>query len=145
MRLRSLLFVPGDRPDRMEKALGAGADALILDLEDAVAPDAKPAAREAACSAAASGEYGRRTLTIRANGIGTEWHDDDLAAAAEAGPAAVVVPKEGATLTSDAVLEHTRSLLAGFKTPKYVVVADALPKNPSGKILKRELRERYAS
>src|SRR3546814_14291550 len=45
--LHSLLFVPGDRPDRMEKALGLGADALILDLEDAVAPDAKPAAREA--------------------------------------------------------------------------------------------------
>jgi citrate lyase subunit beta/citryl-CoA lyase len=45
MRLRSLLFVPGDRPDRMEKALGLGADALILDLEDAVAPSAKPEAR----------------------------------------------------------------------------------------------------
>jgi fatty-acyl-CoA synthase len=58
--------------------------------------------------------------------------------------AAVVVAKEGATLTSDAVLEHARSLLAGFKTPKYVVVADALPKNPSGKILKRELREEHA-
>ncbi|HVL21913.1 MAG TPA: aldolase/citrate lyase family protein, partial [Amaricoccus sp.] len=47
MRLRSLLFVPGDRPDRMEKALGAGADALILDLEDAVAPAARPEARKA--------------------------------------------------------------------------------------------------
>lgn len=47
MRLRSLLFVPGDRPDRMEKALRTGADALILDLEDAVAPSAKLAAREA--------------------------------------------------------------------------------------------------
>ena len=58
--------------------------------------------------------------------------------------AAVVVPKEGATLTSDAVLEHTRSLLAGYKTPKYLVVADALPKNPSGKILKRQLREEHA-
>jgi fatty-acyl-CoA synthase len=58
--------------------------------------------------------------------------------------AAVVVPQEGVTLTPDAVLEHTRSLLAGFKTPKYVVVADALPKNPSGKILKRRLREDHA-
>ena len=58
--------------------------------------------------------------------------------------AAVVVPQEGATLTPDAVLEHTRSLLAGFKTPKYVVVADALPKNPSGKILKRQLRDEHA-
>ncbi len=56
-------------------------DGLILDLEDAVAPDAKPAAREAACAAAASGEYGRREVTIRVNGVDTEWHADDLAAA----------------------------------------------------------------
>ncbi|GAA4708618.1 acyl-CoA synthetase [Nocardioides conyzicola] len=58
--------------------------------------------------------------------------------------AAVVVPKPGAALTPDAVIEHTRSVLAGFKTPKYVVVVDALPKNPSGKILKRELRAEHA-
>ena len=58
--------------------------------------------------------------------------------------AAVVVPKDGATLTGDDVIAHTRSVLAGFKTPKYVVVADALPKNPSGKILKRRLREEHA-
>ena len=59
--------------------------------------------------------------------------------------AAVVVPKPGSTLTPDAVIEHTRSLLAGYKTPKYVVVVDALPKNPSGKILKRQLREEHAA
>ncbi len=58
--------------------------------------------------------------------------------------AAVVVPKEGVTLTSDQVLEHSRSVLAHYKAPKYVVVAEALPKNPSGKILKRELREEHA-
>jgi fatty-acyl-CoA synthase len=57
---------------------------------------------------------------------------------------AVVVPKEGVTLTAEQVVEHSRSVLAGFKTPKYVVVADALPKNPSGKILKRALREQHA-
>ncbi|UYM06879.1 fatty acyl-CoA synthetase [Solicola gregarius] len=57
---------------------------------------------------------------------------------------AVVVPKSGAGLTSDDVISHARSALAGFKTPKYVVVADALPKNPSGKILKRELRTAHA-
>jgi fatty-acyl-CoA synthase len=58
--------------------------------------------------------------------------------------AAVVVPKEGATLTSERVVEHARSVLAGYKAPKYVVVADALPKNPSGKILKRQLRDQHA-
>ena len=68
-------------------------DALILDLEDAVAPDAKPAAREAACAAARSGAYGDRELTIRVNAAGTAWHDDDLAAASAAGPDAIVVPK----------------------------------------------------
>ncbi|MEX0426837.1 fatty acyl-CoA synthetase [Nocardioides sp. DS6] len=58
--------------------------------------------------------------------------------------AAVVVPKAGATLTAEQVIDHTRACLAGFKTPKYVVVADALPKNPSGKILKRQLRDEHA-
>ena len=58
---------------------------------------------------------------------------------------AVVVPKEGVELTSEAVIAHARSVLAGYKTPKYVVVADALPKNPSGKILKRQLREEHAA
>ncbi len=57
---------------------------------------------------------------------------------------AVVVPKEGVTLTPEDVLAHARSVLAGFKAPKYVVVADALPKNPSGKILKRQLRDEHA-
>lgn len=57
---------------------------------------------------------------------------------------AVVVPKPGAELTEQAVIEHTRSHLAGYKTPKHVVIADALPKNPSGKILKRQLREEHA-
>jgi fatty-acyl-CoA synthase len=57
--------------------------------------------------------------------------------------AAAVVPKAGASLTSQAVIEHTRSVLAGYKCPKYVVVVDALPKNPSGKIVKRQLREKH--
>ncbi len=58
---------------------------------------------------------------------------------------AVVVPKPGATLTEQDVVAHTRTVLAGFKTPKHVVIAQALPKNPSGKILKRALREEHAS
>lgn len=57
---------------------------------------------------------------------------------------AVVVPKEGATVTADEIVEHTRGRLAGYKTPKFVVIADQLPKNPSGKILKRQLREEHA-
>jgi fatty-acyl-CoA synthase len=58
---------------------------------------------------------------------------------------AVVVPKPDASLTADTVLSHARQHLAGYKCPKYVVFADALPKNPSGKILKRELRAQHAT
>ena len=91
--LRSVLYMPSSNERALEKAKAIACDGLILDLEDAVAPDAKPGAREAACAAAASGEYGRRTVAIRVNGIGTEWHEADLDAAAKAGPDAVVVPK----------------------------------------------------
>lgn len=90
---RSVLYMPGANERALEKAQSIPADALILDLEDAVAPDAKPEARERACAAATSGAYGRREVAIRANGIGTPWHDDDLRAIAAAGPAAVVIPK----------------------------------------------------
>ena len=57
---------------------------------------------------------------------------------------AAVVPKSSASLTPEAVVAHCRSRLAGFKTPRHVVVVESLPKNPSGKLLKRDLRERYA-
>ena len=57
---------------------------------------------------------------------------------------AAVVPKPAAELAEDDIRRHCREVLAGFKVPKFVVVVDGLRKNPSGKILKRELRERYA-
>ena len=97
---RSVLYMPGSNARALEKAKSLPVDALLLDLEDAVAPDAKPAAREAACAAAASGDYGRRELTIRVNAADTEWHTDDLEAACAAGPDAIVVPKVG---SADAV------------------------------------------
>ena len=130
--LRSVLYMPSSNERALEKAKSIACDGLILDLEDAVAPDAKPAAREAACAAAASGEYGRRTVTIRVNGIGTEWHDADLAAAAQAAPAAVVVPKVNsaeevhqlvATLEKHGAPDHTK-LWAMIETP--VAVLDVL-------------------
>jgi citrate lyase subunit beta/citryl-CoA lyase len=90
---RSVLYMPASNHRALEKAKSIPCDALILDLEDAVAPDAKAAARDAACAAAASGEYGAREVTIRVNGIGTEWHAADMVAVCDAGPDAVVVPK----------------------------------------------------
>ncbi|ASR33685.1 malyl-CoA thiolesterase [Prauserella marina] len=90
---RSVLYMPGANERALEKAKSLPADALILDLEDAVTPEAKASARERVCGAAASRAYGRREVTIRVNGIETEWHDADLRAAAQAGPDAVVIPK----------------------------------------------------
>ncbi|WP_308188343.1 CoA ester lyase [Nocardioides sp. R-C-SC26] len=107
--LRSVLYMPSSNAKALEKAKTLPVDGIIFDLEDAVAPDAKPEARAAAAAAVASGEYGRRTLTIRVNGIGTQWHDDDIIAASQAGPHAIVVPKVNSA-------EEVRQLVAAMET-----------------------------
>ena len=97
MRLRSLLFVPGDRPDRMEKALSYGADALILDLEDSVTLVAKPKARLATANFLRQAR-GRTPLLVRINPLGSGLMDDDLAAILDVPPEGLVLPKaEGAS------------------------------------------------
>lgn len=90
---RSVLYMPAANERALEKAKTIAADAIIFDLEDAVAPDAKPDARLKAVAAVQSGEYGNRELTIRCNGLDTEWGADDIAAAGAANPSAVVIPK----------------------------------------------------
>ena len=105
---RSVLYMPASNERALEKAKTLPVDALILDLEDAVAPDAKDLARENACAAARSGEYGRRELTIRVNAAGTQWHEADLAAVCAAGPDAVVVPKVDSA-------QEVRSLVAAME------------------------------
>jgi citrate lyase subunit beta/citryl-CoA lyase len=92
---RSVLYMPAANERALEKAKTIPADAIIFDLEDAVAPDAKDAARANAVAAASSSEYGSRELTIRCNGLDTPWGVDDLAAAAQSGASAVVIPKVG--------------------------------------------------
>lgn len=89
---RSYLFVPGDRPERFEKALGSVADAVVVDLEDAVAPSAKPAARAAVAALFASTSDADR-LVVRINDESTPWFDDDLALLRDAGVRAVMLPK----------------------------------------------------
>ena len=106
---RSVLYMPGANARALEKATTIPCDGLILDLEDSVAPDDKAAAREAVCAAASSGEYGTREVTIRVNAIGTEWHESDLRAAAQAGPDAIVVPKVESA-------EEVRSLVAAMES-----------------------------
>jgi len=100
---RSVLYMPAANERALEKAKAIPADAIIFDLEDAVAPDAKPTARDQAVAAVGSGAYGRRELTIRCNGLATPWGADDVAAAAAARPAAVVIPKVDALATLDDV------------------------------------------
>jgi citrate lyase subunit beta / citryl-CoA lyase len=96
--LRSALYMPGSNARALEKARTLAADVIILDLEDAVAPDAKTAARAQVCSAVAAGGFGHRQIVIRINGIGTPWFADDIAAAVQAGPDAILVPKVSSPL-----------------------------------------------
>jgi citrate lyase subunit beta/citryl-CoA lyase len=93
MTLRSALYLPASNARAIEKARGLAADAIILDLEDAVAPDAKLLAREQALGAAREGGFGSRLLVLRVNGLDTEWGEADCRAAADAGFDAVVLPK----------------------------------------------------
>lgn len=90
---RSCLYMPGANARALEKAKGLVTDSIIFDLEDAVAPEAKVDAREAVCAAVKAGGYGNRELVIRINGTDTEWGHDDLKAAVEAGPDAILAPK----------------------------------------------------
>jgi citrate lyase subunit beta/citryl-CoA lyase len=99
---RSALYLPASNARAVEKARTLPADVIILDLEDAVAPEAKPDARAAAVAAVKAGGFGRREVVIRVNGLSTPWGKDDLAAAAEAGPDAVLVPKIGSVADVDA-------------------------------------------
>ena len=90
---RSALYMPAVKPRVLAKGPQSAADAIILDLEDAVAPDAKAAARAEALKALSELDYGYRIRALRINGSGTEWHADDVAAAAKARPDVLVLPK----------------------------------------------------
>jgi citrate lyase subunit beta/citryl-CoA lyase len=102
---RSVLYMPGANTRALEKARTLAADALIFDLEDAVAPDAKEAARANVVSAAAGRSYGKREVVIRANGLNTEWGREDIIAIAGSGADAVLVPKLESAADVTAVVE----------------------------------------
>ena len=89
---RSVLFMPGSNAHALEKARTLPADALILDLEDAVAPDAKETARAQVCAAVRAG-FGKREVIVRINALSTPWGAKDLVAAAAVGPDAILLPK----------------------------------------------------
>src|SRR5919197_5711666 len=129
---RSVLYMPGANERALEKAKTLPADALILDLEDAVAPDSKVDARKRVCAAVSSGDYGRREVAIRVNGLDTQWHADDIRAAAEVGPAAVLVPKVNSPAEVRAIEhslarapEHT-AIWAMIETPIAMLHAESI-------------------
>lgn len=90
---RSVLYMPGSNARAIEKARSLPADGVILDLEDAVAPDAKTEARKQVAEAVKAGGFGAREVFIRVNAIDTPWHAEDLNAAARAAPDGILVPK----------------------------------------------------
>jgi citrate lyase subunit beta/citryl-CoA lyase len=109
---RSALYLPASNPRALAKARTLPADVIILDLEDAVAPEAKEAAREAAISAVNEGGFGNREVVIRANGLDTPWGAQDLAAIARSRADAVLVPKvcgAGDIARQDAALAEARA------------------------------------
>jgi citrate lyase subunit beta/citryl-CoA lyase len=110
---RSMLYMPGANARALEKAKTLPADSLILDLEDAVAPDAKAAARKQVIEAVKGGGYGQRELVIRMNSLDTGWGHEDVLALANAGAHAILIAK----VESAEQVQHVEALLAEYKAP----------------------------
>ncbi|WP_346912115.1 CoA ester lyase [uncultured Roseibium sp.] len=111
---RSALYMPGSNTRALEKAKSLDVDCLILDLEDAVAPDMKAEARSQIVTAVQGGGYGDREVVIRINGLDTAWGEDDLKAAIDAKPDAILIPK----VNSPADLERAAHKLALGNAPQ---------------------------
>jgi citrate lyase subunit beta/citryl-CoA lyase len=122
---RSVLYMPGSNARALEKAKTLPVDAVILDLEDSVAPDAKEAARDQVVAAVKAGGFGSREVVIRVNGVDTPWHADDLSAAAHAAPDAILVPKVASPGTLELIgrrlldmgTDHKTRIWAMIETP----------------------------
>ena len=132
---RSALYMPGANARALDKARTLDADCLLLDLEDAVAPDAKTQAREQICTALEAGGYGAREIVVRVNGLDTDWGHDDLAAIAKlaaqknCAPNAILAPKISTAADIDAVCAHlpdATALWIMIETPAAIFNLDAL-------------------
>ncbi len=129
---RSVLYMPGANARAMEKAKTLPADGVILDLEDAVAPDAKANARQQVVAAVKGGGYGHREIIIRANGLDTPWGAEDIAAAAGVGPDAILIPKvesaeqvrRAIALMDEAGAPAATSLWCMMETPRGILRAE---------------------
>jgi len=119
---RSVLYMPGSNARALEKAKTLPADSVILDLEDSVAPDAKEAARAQVAAVAKAGGFGSREVFIRTNATDTPWFADDLAAAAQAAPDGIVVPKISSPEQLQAIGASLRAMGADPKTRIWAMI-----------------------
>ena len=123
---RSVLYMPGSNARALEKAKTLAADGIILDLEDSVAPDAKEAARQQVADAVKAGGFGAREVFIRVNGVDTPWHADDLSAAAQAAPDAILVPKVSSAETLELIGRRLLDMHTGQKTKIWAMIETPL-------------------
>ena len=136
---RSVLFMPGANQRALEKAKSLPCDGIIIDLEDAVAPDAKVTARSNAVAAVESRSYGYREVVVRVNGMDTPWYADDLAAAVAARPDGIAVPKVS---SADQVRRIAADLDAAGADPQLAIWA--MIETPQA-VLVKELHSRHVS
>jgi len=131
---RSVLFMPASNGRALDRARALPADVVVFDLEDAVAPDTKPLAREMAVAAARGGGYGRREVIVRVNGLDTPWGRDDLAAVAASRADGVLLPKvespDAVGRSLDVLAAHAApdamTLWCMLETPRGVLGAEAI-------------------
>jgi citrate lyase subunit beta/citryl-CoA lyase len=123
---RSVLYMPGSNARALEKAKTLPADGVILDLEDSVAPDAKEAARRQVTDAVKAGGFGTREVFIRVNGIDTPWHSDDLSAAAQAAPDAILIPKVSTVQTLEVIGQRLLDTGTAHKTRVWAMIETPL-------------------
>jgi (3S)-malyl-CoA thioesterase len=126
------LYIPGANQRALEKAMGLAADAIIFDLEDAVAPDEKAAARAALAGTLRTADYGNRARIVRINGLDTEWGRDDIAAFAGVEIEALLIPKVGSAADVEAVatLIADVPLWAMMESPAGILNAAGIAAHP---------------
>ncbi|TQV79591.1 HpcH/HpaI aldolase/citrate lyase family protein [Denitrobaculum tricleocarpae] len=115
---RSVLYMPGSNARALEKGRGLPADSLILDLEDAVAPDAKELAREQIAAAVAAGGYGAREIVVRVNDLKTPWGKEDVKEIAACGADAILLPK----VESAAMVQELEALMVASGAPEHMAI-----------------------
>jgi len=131
---RSVLYMPGSNARALEKGRGLPADGLILDLEDAVAPDAKAAARDQIVAALKEGGYGKREIAVRVNGLDSPWGKDDVKAMAASGADAILLPK----VETAAMVQELEKLMDAAGAPKSMGI-QCMMETPLGMLNAKEV------